>query len=175
MTAPAKLNDARALGPVRARLIERARADADALLGAARTEAAEDVAAAEAQARAMIDKARARGEAMAAADTAEQLAVARRAARAAELAAQRAIYDEACDGVERGFQALRQAPDYPAVLAVLERRARELLGSDALVIEDERGGVVATARGRRLDLSLPTIAARVAESLGEEVAWLWTS
>lgn len=174
MTAPAKLDDTRALDPVRARLIERARADADTLLDAARTEAAKTIAAAQARAEAMLDEARARGEALAAAKTAELLTAARRDARGLELTAQHAIYDEARDGIKRGIQALRQAPDYPAVLAALQRRARELLGSDALVIEDERGGVIATAPGRRLDLSLPTISARVAEGLGEEVARLWT-
>ena len=175
MSAPAKLNDVRALDPGRARLLQRARAEADTLLGAARTEAAETIAAAEARARALLDEARTRGEALAAADTAELLTIARRDARALELAAQRAVYDEACDGIKRGIQALRHAPDYPAVLAALERRARALLGSEALLIEDDRGGVIATASGRRLDLSLPTVADRIAQSMGEEVAQLWTT
>lgn len=175
MSAPAKLKDVRALDPVRARLIERARADADAFLDAARAEAAGTIAAAEARAEATLDEARIRGEVLAAGDAAEQLAAAHRDARVLELAAQRAVYDEARDGIDRGIRALRDAPDYPNILAALERRARDLLGSEALFTEDECGGVIATVPGRRLDLSLPTIATRVADSLGEEVARLWTT
>ena len=175
MSAPVKLRDAQALDPVRARLIQRARADAEQLISAARSEAAATITVAEARAQAILEEARARGEAMAAADTAELLTAARREARALDLAAQSAVYDEVCDGIEHGILALRDAADYPAIQASLERRARELLGPEAVVSQDTRGGVIATAPGRRLDLSLPTLAARVVSGLGEEVALLWTT
>ena len=174
MSAPTKLADDRALAPVRDRLIQRARAEAEKLVGAARAEAAEAIAVAEARSRTILDEARARGEALAAADTAELLTAARREARVLDLAAQRAVYDAVRDGIDRGIRALRNSADYPAVRAALERRARSALGSEALILDDEGGGVTATARGRRLDLSLPTIAARAADGLGEEVAQLWT-
>ncbi|HZP51325.1 hypothetical protein [Actinocrinis sp.] len=174
MSAPVKLKDDRALDPVRDRLLQRARADAEKLVGEARIEAAATIAAAEARSRTILDQARARGAALAAADTAELLTAARREARALDLAAQRAVYDAVRDGIEHGIRALRDSADYPAVRAALEHRARDALGSEAVIVDDEGGGVTATARGRRLDLSLPAIAARAVDGLGEEVARLWT-
>jgi hypothetical protein len=70
--------------------------------------------------------------------------------------------------------ALHEAPDYAELHDGLERRARELLGPDADVTPDPRGGVIATAPGRLVDLSLAAIAARTVDALGEEVARLWT-
>ena len=174
MSAQVKLEDDRALAPVRDRLIQRARAEAEKLVGEARAEAAATIAAAEARSRMILDEARARGEALAAADTAELLTAARREARALDLAAQRAIYDAVRDGIERGIRALLISADYPAVRAALERRARYAVGSEAVIADGEGGGATATARGRRLDLSLPAIAARAVDGLGEEVAQLWT-
>lgn len=174
MSTPVKLKDDRALDPVRDRLLQRARSDAEKLIGEARTEAAATILAAEARSRTILDEARARGAALAAADTAQLLTAARHEARALDLAAQRAVYDAVRDGIERGIRALRDSADYPAVRAALERRARGALGSAAVVVDGEGGGLSATARGRRLDLSLPAIAARTVDGLGEEVARLWT-
>lgn len=174
MSTLMKLKDDRALDPVRDRLLQRARADAEKLVDEAHREAAATIAAAEARSRALLDEARARGEALATAETAELLTAARREARSLDLAAERAVYDAVRDGIERGILALRDSADYPAVRAALERHARDALGSAAAIADDGSGGVTATAHGRRLDLSLPTIAARAVSELGEEVARLWT-
>lgn len=174
MAAVRETERSAALEPVRAQLIRRARADADATLAAARIEAADQVAAARARAAAILDEARAQGAAQAAAETAVQRSSARRRARAVELDAERAVYAAVRDDVERGVLALRDAPDYRLLHAGLERRARELLGPHAHLAADPRGGVVATAPGRRADLSLPAIAARALDAIGEEVTRLWT-
>lgn len=163
-----------ALQPVRTQLIRRAQHDAEAVLAAARTEAAAQVASAEARAVAILDQIRAQRAARAAAETAAKRSSARRRARAVELDAERAVYAAARDGVERGVLALRDAPEYRQLRDALERRARELIGPRARLSEDPRGGVVATAPGRRVDLSLPVIAARALDGLGEEVSRLWT-
>ena len=163
-----------ALQPVRAQLIRRARADADATLAAAHADAAAQVAAARARAKAILDEARAQGEASAAAESAARHSSARRRARTSELDAERSVYEAVRDGVERGVLALHEAPDYAELHDGLERCAREPLGPDADVTRDPRGGVIATAPGRLVDLSLAAIAARTVDALGEEVARLWT-
>lgn len=175
MTTSVATQRTQALRPVRTRLIERARDDAGTVVAAARAEAAKIIAEAEQQARSILDEARARGEAEAAAQTAALRMSARREARDVELAAERAIYDALCAGVERGVCALRDAPQYPAMLAELERRARDVLGPGAEIVQHTRGGVVGSAPGRRADLSLPAIAARAIGELGGEAARLWTA
>lgn len=174
MTAVRESERRGALEPVRAQLIRRARAEADATLAAARTEVADQVASARARAAAILDEARAQGEAQAAAQTAAQRSSARRKARAMELDAERAVYAAVRAEIERGVLALRDAPDYRLLHAGLERRARDLLGPHARLVADPRGGVVGTAPGLRVDLSLPAVAARALGAIGEEVARLWT-
>ncbi len=163
-----------ALDPVRTRLIERAQRDADAVVAAARTEAAAVIAQAEWKAREILDEARTLGEADAVVHSAASRVNARREARAVELAAEREVYQAVCDGVERGICALRDSPDYPAIRAALERRARAALGPDVEITHHTRGGVVGAVPGRRADLTLPAIAARAVEELSGEAALLWT-
>lgn len=162
------------LAPVRAHLIDRAEREADAEREAARREAAERLEAARSRARRIIAEARAQGRALGEAESSAARVTARRQARALESAAEYEVYTAVRDGVERGIRALRDAPGYPRLRAALERRARALLGPDAHLVEDARGGVIGTAPDRRVDLSLPSIAARVLDGLDEEVARLWT-
>ena len=175
MTSSAAAQRSRALDPVRTRLIERARRDADAVVTAARAEAAATIAQAEQRAREILDQARALGEADAVVQSAASRVNARREARTIELEAEREVYQAVCDGVERGVCALRDSPDYPAIRAALERRVLAALGPDAEIAHHTRGGVVGAAPGRRADLTLPVIAARTVEGLSGEAALLWTA
>ncbi|MBS2965896.1 hypothetical protein KGA66_22800 [Actinocrinis puniceicyclus] len=174
MSVPLRAERSAALDPVRDRLIGRARQDADAVTAAARADAEAVIAAARDQARAVLDEAREQGGAEAAAQTRAARSAARREARGMLLAAQRAVYDAVRESIELNVLALREAPDYAALVAVLERRVHDLLGPRAEITADARGGVVAAVPGKRVDLSLPAIAARAVERLDDEAVRLWT-
>jgi vacuolar-type H+-ATPase subunit E/Vma4 len=163
-----------ALAPVRDQLLRRAREEAEAALDAARADRTAQIEAARTQARRLLDEARAAGEAQAAAESDRARSAARRRARALELAAASAVYDALREGVERGILALAHSAGYPRIRQALQSRAVELLGPGAESADDPRGGVVATVPGRRVDLSLPAIAARAIDGLDEKAARLWT-
>jgi vacuolar-type H+-ATPase subunit E/Vma4 len=175
MTGVSGASQRTALAPVRARLLRRAERDADAALAAARADAAARIASARAQADAVLQEARVQGAALAAAEASARRSSARRRERALELAVEREVYEAVRDGVERRVRALRDEPGYPDVRGALEVQARALLGPDAEIVEDPGGGVLATAPGRRVDLTLRAIAARAMDALGEEVTRLWTA
>jgi vacuolar-type H+-ATPase subunit E/Vma4 len=59
-------------------------------------------------------------------------------------------------------------------MAQLIEQSHALLGPEATVAESPEGGVIAEAGSRRLDLSLPVLAARTLESMTQEVRELWT-
>lgn len=174
MTGVSGASQRTALAPVRAQLLRRAEHDAEAALDAARADAADRIASARIQANAIIEKAHAEGRALAAAEASARRSSARRRERAAELAAQREVYQAVRDGVEQRVRALLGEPGYPALRAALEVRARELLGAHADLVEDPGGGVLATVPGLRVDFTLRAIAARAVDALGEEVTRLWT-
>ncbi|MDN3027950.1 V-type ATP synthase subunit E family protein [Streptomyces sp. S.PB5] len=164
---------ATALAPVRDRLLEEAAADAQALLTAAAEDAASLLRDAEARAAGILAEARSQGAADA--ETARRAvhAQARRAARARELAARRECWEELRRQVVEGVEALRDTDAYPHLRERLAARVRQLLGPDALVTEAPGGGIVGEAPGRRLDLSLATLAERALERTGAEVEQLW--
>ncbi|HTJ70912.1 MAG TPA: hypothetical protein VL551_25445 [Actinospica sp.] len=163
-----------ALAAVSARLVARARQDAEEHVAAARAEAETLLDVARERAGAIIDEARSQGEALVVAEKAQALAGARRQARSLELSAQRAVYDEVCDAITSGVRGLRDADDYPLMLRELERRARLVLGADAEIVEAPGGGLTARRPGRVVDLSLASIAAEAVDRLDGEVAELWT-
>jgi vacuolar-type H+-ATPase subunit H len=163
-----------ALAPVRTALVAAAQADAAAALAAAEAEATATVAAAEAQAAELVARARAEGAADAEAMLAADRARGGREARRIVLAARRQAYDLLRGRARAGVAALRADPAYPAILERLTARARALLGADAGIAPHPDGGVLASAPGRRCDLSLPALADRAVDSLGPEVERLWT-
>lgn len=173
MTARLPTGSAAALAPVQSALLTRARADAGAVLDEARREADHVRAAARDRATQIIEASRAEGEAEARAAAAVALTRRRRQARDVVLAARRELFDELLRECRAGARALRDAPDYRDVRARLTRLAVATLGPDAVVEESPDGGVVAKAGGRRLDLTLPTLADREVERLGAGVNRLW--
>ncbi|MGW7680884.1 hypothetical protein ACWGID_09120 [Kribbella sp. NPDC054772] len=163
-----------ALEPVRRGLLLTARADAatvardadlqrDALLDEARRTADELVAAA-----------RRAGEDDATAVLATRMRQRRREARQAVLSVQRELYDELRRRCRAAAAALVDHPEYDVLRRRLANRARTQLGPAATVGEASAGGVLASARSERLDLSLPTLADRALNRSGAEMADLWT-
>lgn len=162
-----------ALGPVRAAIVSRARADASALVSDARAEAAATLAAAERQASAIRQEARARGEADAVDLLGAERVRAQRQARGIVLSAQLEVQEELRGRVRAAVGALREDTDYPDLREALVRRARVLLGPDAAVTEHPSGGIVANASGRRAVLSLEVLADHVVDLLGVQLDGLW--
>ncbi|MDJ0322695.1 hypothetical protein QMG61_02815 [Cryobacterium sp. PH31-AA6] len=97
----------------------------------------------------------------------------RRQAHETVLTQRNALRLELQEKVRVSATALRTDPRYPDLLAGLIERAHALLGPDATVTENEDGGVTAEAGSRRLDLSLPTLAADTLAQMSPEVADLW--
>jgi hypothetical protein len=173
MTRPLPVGLQPALAPVREALLERARADADAVLHTAGVQAAAVLAAAHSRAAALVAEGRAEGERDAATVGALRRARAQREARAAVLRAQAAAYAELRRRSRAAVRALRDDPAYPQLLAALRARAEARLGPAATVREHPDGGVVADAPGRRLDASLDALADAALDGLGAEVQRLW--
>jgi vacuolar-type H+-ATPase subunit E/Vma4 len=173
MTTPAPEQTTDALSPVRAGLLRAAHADAEALLARSEREAAALLDQARAEARAVIDEARRQGEADGSDAARDLLVRARREARSRTLAARREAYRELRREAAERVRALRGSDDYASLRALLEQRARVLLGSAAEIVEHTDGGVVARAPGRRVDLSLATLADRAVDRMRGEVRNLW--
>ena len=163
-----------ALAPLRAELLQRAAADAEATLAQANAEARDVLEAAEREAHDILEDARAAGAADTATAQATEQARTRRAHQSALLAAQRHAYEQLGSRAIEAVRALRDEPGYPALRTRLAARAREILGADAVITEDPAGGIVAQAAGRRLDLSLPAFAARALERVEGGVDGLWS-
>ncbi|MBL0885410.1 hypothetical protein [Myceligenerans indicum] len=164
-----------ALEPVRSELLRQARTDAARARADAEADARRTRESAAAQAREVVDRARAQGHAQAEAAAEANRVRARRAGRAEELAARRAAHDELRTvAVEAVRLRLRDGPGYPALRETLTEVARRQLGPEADVREDPGGGVVATADGRRLDLTLATLTGRACDGLGAELDGLWS-
>lgn len=173
MTPTAPGGTADALDPVRAELLRAAHADAAALSARAATEAAGVLDRARADAAAILDDARRQGEADGATASRDLLRRARREARSRILSARRETYDELRRAVAGRAGELCRRDDYGDLHERLEQLARALLGPGAQVTRHPEGGVVARAPGRRVDLSLTTLADRALHRLGGEVRDLW--
>lgn len=171
MTADAGRPDP--LAALTSALLARARADAEAVLAEAEGQAAETLGQARATADGILAEARALGRADAEAVLAAARARAERQARAVLLSAQADALDSARRAARVAVRALREEPDWPALRAGLASRAREQLGPEAAITDLPDGGIVATAGGRRLDLSLDALADDLVEGLGADPAELW--
>jgi vacuolar-type H+-ATPase subunit E/Vma4 len=166
--------DTDALGPVRAALLARARADAAAEVSRAEEEARATVQEAERLADAVRQEARARGEADAHAVMVAMRARSRREARSVVLGAQSEVVAALRDRVHAGLQGLRDDPAYADMETKLESRARALLGPDVRLTKDPSGGFLAEAAGRRAELTLAAVADRLLDRLGPELQGLWS-
>jgi hypothetical protein len=164
-----------ALDPVREALFEDAHRRAAELLRAAQEQAATLRSAALHKADTLRAEAVAEGEREARAAAALRSARVRRLAHETVLAQRSALRLELQREVARSAAALRTDPRYPELMAGLAERSRTLLGADAEVSPSPAGGVVARSGSRRLDLSLPTLAAATLELMTPEVGALWSS
>ncbi|MGH3475660.1 MAG: hypothetical protein ACRDQD_02340 [Nocardioidaceae bacterium] len=163
-----------ALQSVRTALLRRASADADRIAEAARRDADSHAATARAQVDAVLHRVATDTEAQALEEVVVARTDSRREARVAELAAQRDAYDEFHRRVLSSVVALRHDPAYPEVQDRLTAQAQRALGPDAAITEAPEGGVIGEAPGRRLDLSLSSIAERAVAAAGVRVAKLWS-
>ncbi|GAA0815704.1 hypothetical protein [Spirilliplanes yamanashiensis] len=166
MTArPAPAAVRAALGPVRAALVRRARAEAARLRAAAAAEAAERLAAARARAAEITAEAERGGQADAETLGAATVAAAGRDARRLALAAQR----RAWDGLRA---AVRRQLTVPGSREALAARVVAALGPAATLTEIP-GGVAGEVPGRRVELTLDALADEAVGRLGPAVAELW--
>ncbi|MFE3327062.1 hypothetical protein [Streptomyces sp. NPDC059176] len=171
MTAADTDRSDRAMDPVRAELLRAAGQDAAALLADAGADAARTVESARRTAAGILEAARRQGGETGAADAAVLLTRARHRVKTRQLAAQRTVYQELRERVGAGvLSALEVRPELRDRLV---HRAVALLGPDAVITDCAGGGVLAEAPGRRVDLSLATLADRALERNGAEVELLW--
>jgi len=161
------------LEPLRIELLRRARAEAQRTLAEARDEVAEGLRQAQAHAADIIADARAQGEAQAAAESAAQRSHGRRARRGEILATQQRAYHQLSSTAAAAVCDLRTEPGYPVLRDSLRDTAIHVLGGHTSIADDPAGGIVAAAGGRRLDLSLPTIASRALRDIEPEIGGLW--
>ncbi|MDX3633414.1 MULTISPECIES: V-type ATP synthase subunit E family protein [Streptomyces] len=162
-----------ALAPVRAELLRAAHADAEAVGARAEREATALIDKARHKAREILDDARRQGEADGAASARDIRVHARREARSRQLSVRRQMHEELRERATERVRAVHRSADYAWIRGLLEQRARRVLGPDAEVTEDPRGGVVARAPGRRVDCTLDALAARALNRMSAEVTSLW--
>jgi hypothetical protein len=152
-----------ALAPVRRAITEAARRREQEALDRAGAEADAVLAAAAAEAGDLLAQARAEGARTGAEQAALEAARVRRDAHRTVLAARTAARADLSRRVAAAVEALSTDPRYPALRARLAAECRDRLGPDAEVVEAPGGGVVGRAGSRRLDLSLAVLAALAAE------------
>jgi vacuolar-type H+-ATPase subunit E/Vma4 len=156
---------ATALVPVREALLVAARAEAARVLARADEAAARLLGDAHAQAEQLLGQARAQGAADAAALVAARRSQAGRQARALVLEARRAEYAALREAARAAVSSLRDEPDYPALRSRMVTVLCGLVGADASVRDAAGGGVIATAPGRCADLSLSRLADRAVDAV----------
>ncbi|MHA7653199.1 hypothetical protein ACX9NE_26505 [Mycobacterium sp. ML4] len=162
-----------ALQPLRRRLLECARGDAEREIAEAEQEAQCVLAEARNHAAQLADTARAAGRAGAETVSAQRRAALQRELRGAVLAARLDIHQLWCRHGTEAVLRLRDDPAYPHWAAALRSAAQATLGADALLREHPTGGVVAESGQRRIDLSLAGIAARVLDDTAADVGDPW--
>ncbi|WP_298229879.1 hypothetical protein [Gryllotalpicola sp.] len=154
-----------ALAPLRAALRAAAEQQADAIAADAERDAAAAIADAHRQADALLVAARADGEAAGRRVAAARSARTRRTARETVLRAQ-AEADAATDAaVAEAVASLRGGKGYAALERRLRAEARALLGPAAKIETAPEGGIVASDGSRRIDASLPALAAEASDWL----------
>jgi len=163
-----------ALDPLRAALHTAAQAEADEIDARAAEEVDEILTTAHREAEDIIAGAAAQGTSAAMASAALRSARVRREANELVLGAQEALRRELADEVERAAEDLRGDPRYSAWVEQLGRHCREMLGPKATVTPSPSGGVIGELGSRRLDLSIPVLAAAAVAAHGAETRQLWT-
>jgi vacuolar-type H+-ATPase subunit E/Vma4 len=163
------------LEPVRAELFADARDEAARIVSAARRDADELRAETERRCDVEVAAATRHGDLVARAIAERTLARARNDARAKVLERQERARNALVASVHEAVLDLRHDPRYPDLLDVLEDMARHQLGPSARVDRDpiSAGGVTATVGPRQVDYSLPALADRALDALGDEVIALW--
>ena len=162
-----------ALAPVRAAMLERAAARADRMIADARRQADLITAQARRDAAEFVAAGRAGGRARAAAMAAGERRRSRHEARFLLLSARRDARDELISQAREAIVRLRDEPGYGELRDRLVRLALAAAGPDATVTEHPAGGVVARAAGLLVDCSLPRLADRAVEALGDDLRDLW--
>lgn len=163
-----------ALDPLRDALHAAAREEADEAESRAAEEVEAVLTAAQQRAEEVVADAAAQGTAGARAAAALRSARARREANELVLAEQEALRRALVDQVVRAAQGLRGEQRYAAWVDHLTRRCHEALGPLATVTPSPSGGVIGELGSRRLDLSVPVLAAAAVEAHAVEVRQLWT-
>jgi len=163
-----------ALAPVRAYLLRGAEAEASRLLAEAKAQADSILRQARHDAAQTVDRARARGEADAAAASAAERSRGRDQARSIMLGAQREAYQDLRAQVLTAVGGLRTEPGYQGLLGRLTALATRAAGPSAAITVQPEGGVVARSDGIMVDCTLPRLAARAVDELGDQVRELWT-
>lgn len=163
------------LGAVRQALLDAARGEAARVVAAARAAADDTRARARDRADETLRRARCDGEAAAQQMLAVERARDRRDAQRITLAARRRAWEELRQRAGAAAEQLATAPDYPDRVARLADTARTRLGDAAVITVDgpEGPGVVAEAGNRRIDMRLRVLADRSVAELGTRVEELW--
>lgn len=162
------------LAPVRAALLDDARAEADRLVDEARHHADELVAAAQAEVDEQIAASRRRAALGEQARTERELGRARADAHRAVLEAERELRDRWIERVHGLLPELGDSETGGRLVRRLEQLARSQLGDDLTIEYDADGGLIGVAGSRRVDYRLSTLADRAVELLAEEAAASWS-
>jgi vacuolar-type H+-ATPase subunit E/Vma4 len=165
----------KALAPVRAYLLREAEAEASRILEEAQAQAGSLVQQARSDAAEIAGRARARGEADAAPAAAAERRRGRDQARSTVLGAQREAHQDLRAQVLATAGNLRTEPGYQALLSRLVTMATRAAGPGAAVTVQPEGGVVARSGDVVVDCTLPRLASRAVDELGNQVRELWTS
>lgn len=164
------------LAPLERALMSAVHEDVSARLEDAESRAAAIVRQSEDRAHERLERARAEGKSVAEREAARRLMQARRRTRGLVLRAQRAAYDRLLAGADAVARALPGEPVYADLERRLVEAAKATLGAEVEIVRnpDDVGGVRARAGSRSLDLTLPHLARRCVEHLGEKVTGLWS-
>jgi len=164
----------RALAPVRAYLLRGAEAEAGRILAEARAQADSLVQQARSGAAEMTGRARAQGEADAGPAAAAERSRGRDQARSVVLGAQREAYQDLRAHALAAVGGLRTEPGYQVLLSHLVTMATRAAGPGAAITVQPEGGAVARSGDIVVDCTLPRLASRAVDELGDRVRQLWT-
>ena len=164
----------KALAPVRAGLLRGAEAEAGRIRAAARAQADSILDQARCGAAEMTGRARARGEAEAGPAADAERSRGRDQARSIVLGAQLEAYQDLRAQVLAEVGGLRTEPRYQGLLGQLVTMAARAAGPGAAVTVQPEGGVMARSGDIVVDCTLPRLADRAVDELGDQVRDLWT-
>lgn len=174
MTAPSAHRPDDPLAILVTALLDRARGDADAALATADAAATATLTRARAEADAILDEARAKGAADGEAIVAAQRSRAQQLARTELLVARRVARERARQAARDAVCRLRTHESYPAAILALREQVTTELGPDAVVLELDRGGIVGTVPGRRIEYSLEGLADDVMDRMDADASERWS-